>query len=169
MLEVVGLCFATDVRSAALLVVPPNTSAVTATESLRELGINAYALDLNDSDQWKSLLAMNPNNEDSENPLLIVTSTAATRGVDLPSLSHVFMLGIPDLANLDVYRHIAGRVNRFGKGGKIINILKERELGVRDGSVVETNEPGWMGIVYRMLGISPETYDTSIFEDMRDT
>jgi len=62
--------------------------------------------------------------------------------LDLPDLSHVFILGLLDVRRVDAYIHAAGRVGRFGRGGKVISILEERyDTITADGKEVVRDEP----------------------------
>ncbi|KAF8598871.1 P-loop containing nucleoside triphosphate hydrolase protein [Ceratobasidium sp. AG-I] len=61
------------------------------------------------------------NSEPSSNPTLLVTTVAAARGLDIPTLSHIYIVG--GLQSEEVYRHIAGRVGRFGMSGKVVSFV----------------------------------------------
>ncbi|KAF9642026.1 hypothetical protein BDM02DRAFT_3250992, partial [Thelephora ganbajun] len=67
-----------------------------------------------------------------EGPILLVSTLVNTRGLDLPDLSHVFVMGIPE-GRVDLYTHIAGRTGRFGKTGKIVAVVEKIEEEDNDG------------------------------------
>ena len=59
---------------------------------------------------------------------MLVGTTATTRGIDLDGLTHVFIIGIPEGPqvngkSVDAYVHLAGRVGRFGKTGRVITVV----------------------------------------------
>ncbi|CAG8564167.1 774_t:CDS:2 [Ambispora leptoticha] len=60
----------------------------------------------------------------TQNTLYVATEFSA-RGIDIPSISHVFILGMPSSAAC--YLHMAGRTGRMGRVGKVISFI--RDLG----------------------------------------
>jgi superfamily II DNA/RNA helicase len=129
MLEAIATAFAVDVPSAALLVLPASAPVSRAVWELSELGINACSLDLTEKRRIRS---------SADNPTLLVSTLATTRGVDLPELSHVFVYGLPhpqkrvNAQTVDSYLHIAGRVGRFGRGGKVVTFVEDAEVVEED-------------------------------------
>lgn len=127
-METIAATFALDVPSIALLVISAGTPLQRVVWELRELGVNAHALDLLSMEKGRShLLAETPSDE---NPTLLVGTNATIRGLDLPDLTHVFSLGIPEGPKISggtvsTYLHIAGRVGRFGRGGKMITVVEK--------------------------------------------
>ena len=115
-MEAVATVFAYDVPQLALLVLPPQSSVQKVLMELKDLGVDARTLDLRTKDLVR--MGQSPNGYASE-PVLLVATPATTRGVDLPELTHVFCVGAPDTGNADAFKHIAGRVGRFGRGGKV--------------------------------------------------
>lgn len=127
--EAIATAFALDVPSVALLVLPSSAPVQRAVYELLELGVNARGLDLLDDDKGRSHL-LNGAGIVQDNPTLLVATLATTRGLDLPELTHVFLLGIPEGPKVngrtvDAYLHIAGRVGRFGRGGKVITVVEK--------------------------------------------
>ncbi|KAJ4486005.1 P-loop containing nucleoside triphosphate hydrolase protein [Lentinula aciculospora] len=132
LLEAVAAVFALDVPSLALLVIPSNGSVRRAVYDLREMGVNALGMDLLDKDRGRSYL-LQSDGEQKANPRLLVCTSSSIRGVDFPSLSHVFILGFEALIakdnwtlTLDTYIHLCGRVGRFKKPGKVITVVNEK-------------------------------------------
>ncbi|KAH8120442.1 P-loop containing nucleoside triphosphate hydrolase protein [Phellopilus nigrolimitatus] len=161
-MEAVATFFALDVPRLALLVLPPNTSVQKALSELQDLGINARTLDLRSGEMGRM---GRPAGQAEAEPTLLVATPATVRGVDLPELTHVFCVGAPDVASADVFKHVAGRVDRFGRGGKVITIMNEREQEYRDGMVRTTKNPaGLLRTFYRKLGIEPQWFDLSTMD-----
>jgi superfamily II DNA/RNA helicase len=119
-LEAVAAAFALDVPAAALLVLPSSAPVKRAVHELRTMGVNAHGLDIL------------KHGSRTADPTLLVATLATTRGLDLPFLTHVFVLGIPEGPlvsgpTVDGYLHVSGRVGRFGRGGKVISVVEEAE------------------------------------------
>ena len=121
--EGIASVFATDVPRVALLVLPASAPVQRAVYDLRMLGVNAFGLDLLAIDRGRKHLIGGSRRGIEENPTLFVSTTASTRGLDLPYLTHVFVWGVQDM---NTYVHVAGRVGRFGRGGKVISVLQEK-------------------------------------------
>lgn len=127
--EAIATAFALDVPSIALLVLPSSSSVQRAVYELRDMGINAHGMDLLIGEKGRSHLLHGADARE-DNPTLLVSTLATTRGVDLPELTHVFILGIPEGPKVtgravDAYVHLAGRVGRFGRGGKVVTIVEK--------------------------------------------
>ncbi|KAJ3918314.1 P-loop containing nucleoside triphosphate hydrolase protein [Lentinula edodes] len=134
LLEAVAAVFALDVPSVALLVIPPNASVHRAVYDLREIGVNAFGMDVLVQDRGRSYL-LQAGGEKKADPKLLVCTTSSIRGIDFPSLTHVFILGFNALIakdnwtlTLDTYIHLCGRVGRFKKPGKVITVVDERDV-----------------------------------------
>ncbi|KAG6879758.1 hypothetical protein C0992_012078 [Termitomyces sp. T32_za158] len=135
-IEAIATAFALDVPSVALLVLPSSSPVQRAVYELREMGVNAHGLDLLTGEKGRSHLLRGDGNG-QDNPTLLVSTLATTRGLDLPELTHVFIMGIPDGPKvngrtIDGYVHLAGRVGRFGRGGKVVTVV-EQEGDVEEG------------------------------------
>ncbi|KAI6153679.1 P-loop containing nucleoside triphosphate hydrolase protein, partial [Pisolithus tinctorius] len=156
MLEAVATTFALDVPQVALLVLPATASLRKVIFELRQLGVNAHALDLlgNAAD---FIHLRSQDGVATDNPTLLVSTLSTTRGIDFPELSHVFLLGIPQGRSGDAYLHIAGRVGRFGRQGKVVTILEGRkeERKKKKGKVMVKDEPKKMAVILKQMGISP--------------
>jgi hypothetical protein len=141
--EAIATAFALDVPSVGLLVLPSSAPLQRAVYELREMGVNAHGLDLLETDKGRSHL-LSGGRGARENPTLLVSTLATTRGLDLPELSHVFVLGIPEGPRVngrtvDGYLHIAGRVGRFGRGGKVITVVeKGDDSSFKMGRILQT-------------------------------
>ncbi|KAG7099122.1 hypothetical protein E1B28_000995 [Marasmius oreades] len=153
-LEAVAAAFALYVPSVALLVIPGATSIYRAVYDLRALGVNAYNVDMLAEHKGRLHLLSGDATRFKSNPTLFVASVAAIRGLDLPELQHVFILGTLGLEGtditsrtLDTYIHVAGRVGRFGKKGRVISII--------DGEQNDQQEVKRMDKILKRLGIQP--------------
>lgn len=153
--------------SIALLVIPSSASVSRALYDLRSLGVNAHGLDLLAEDKGRAHLLRGDARTVSDIPTLLVCTPATTRGLDLPELTHVFILGIPDGAsggkrNGDTYTHLAGRVGRFGRGGRVITIVEkaadmepEPGEGGEKGIRWESKDSSRMMNIMRRIGVVP--------------
>jgi superfamily II DNA/RNA helicase len=57
---------------------------------------------------------------------ILVSSDLAARGLDIPDITHVIALDVPD--NVEAYTHRAGRTGRAGKRGIMVSIGDEVEM-----------------------------------------
>ncbi|KAI1793852.1 P-loop containing nucleoside triphosphate hydrolase protein [Ganoderma leucocontextum] len=154
-MEAIATAFALDVPSVGMLVLPSHAPVHRAVYDLRLLGVNAHALDVVKDENGRMHLMRRDFESTSENPTLLVSTLASTRGLDLPELSHVFILGIVDGGAVDSYLHVAGRVGRFGRGGSVISVLADLHEVTEDGKRRRRDEPRMMGAMLKKMGISP--------------
>ncbi|KDR85310.1 hypothetical protein GALMADRAFT_132015 [Galerina marginata CBS 339.88] len=120
-LEAIATAFALHVPSIALLVIPSSAPVHRVVHELRGLGVNAEGLDV------RAYLADGDAQTVQDGPRLLVGTVATTRGLDMPELSHVFVLGVPEGRAVDGYTHIAGRVGRFGRRGRVVSVVTAAE------------------------------------------
>ncbi|KAI6047726.1 P-loop containing nucleoside triphosphate hydrolase protein [Pisolithus marmoratus] len=155
MLEAVATTFALDVPQVALLVLPATASVRKVIFELRQLGVDARALDLLGS-AADFIHLRSQDDVATDNPTLFVSTLSTTRGIDFPELSHVFLLGVPQGRSGDAYLHVAGRVGRFGRQGKVITVLEARkEERKKKGRLMVKDEPKKMTVIMKQMGISP--------------
>lgn len=133
-MEAIATGFALDVPSIALLVIPSSAPVQRAVYELREMGVNAESLDVEIGKKGKNYLLQTDMGMVRANPRLLVATLATTRGLDLPELSHVFILGVPEGPkvngkSVDAYVHLAGRVGRFGRAGRVVTMLGQGRGG----------------------------------------
>ncbi|KAI0375300.1 P-loop containing nucleoside triphosphate hydrolase protein [Pilatotrama ljubarskyi] len=159
-LEAIAAAFALDVPSVGLLVLPSDAPVKRAVYDLRLMGVNAHALDVVKDENGRVHLMRQELDVAAENPTLLVSTLASTRGLDLPELTHVFILGLLDNGAVDSYLHVAGRVGRFGRGGRVITVVADRHQEVlENGKRVTRDEPRMMGTLLRKLGIKPTKFE----------
>jgi superfamily II DNA/RNA helicase len=161
-IEAISICFAMDVPRAALLVTPATHPIHRLIEELKGYGVDARPLDMLSSIAGKNHVLNGKGAEtpaDDTGPVLLVSTLANTRGLDLPGLSHVFVMGVLE-GRVDSYTHIAGRTGRFGMGGKIVTVVEnieeevDDEKGGKKRKVVKDEEKRMRGILKEM-GIVP--------------
>ncbi|KAH9837045.1 P-loop containing nucleoside triphosphate hydrolase protein [Rhodofomes roseus] len=128
LLEAIAEAFALDVPRLALLVLPASAPVRQIIGELRKLGVNAQGLDVLEEAGGGAYLTQEAPEEVTETPTLFVSTLATTRGLDLPSLTHVFILGLPKDRPGDAYMHAGGRVGRFGRSGKVITVIEKQCL-----------------------------------------
>ena len=91
-------------------------------KSLRKYGYNAAPIhgDLDQSQRMKTLDGFRDGSV-----RLLVASDVAARGLDIPSVSHVFNFDVP--SHPEDYVHRIGRTGRAGREGKAITICSARD------------------------------------------
>ncbi|KAF9244595.1 P-loop containing nucleoside triphosphate hydrolase protein [Melanogaster broomeanus] len=139
LLEAVAATFALDVPRMALLVLPATAPVRKIVFELQQLGVNAQLFDL---------LANQPSGS--------LRPSSSVDGIDLPELSHVFILGVPEGRMGDTYLHVAGRVGRFTGQGKVITVVEERKEDRAGKRMAVTDEPKKMSILLSLIGIKPD-------------
>ncbi|KZT75134.1 P-loop containing nucleoside triphosphate hydrolase protein [Daedalea quercina L-15889] len=155
-LEAVAEAFALDVPRLALLVLPASAPVREVLGELRRLGVNAQGLNVLEEEAGGAYLTQEAPEEVTENPTLLVSTLATTRGLDLPSLTHVFILGLPKTRPSDAYMHAAGRVGRFGRSGKVITVIEEQRLvTTRKGEKRWVDQPSILCQAMRIMGVVP--------------
>lgn len=155
MLDAVAATFALDVPRIGLLVLPATAAVRKVIFELQQMGVNAHPLDLVGDEASRAHVLSRLDEVSDENPVLIVATLATVRGIDLPDLSHVFMLGVPEGRSGDAYLHVAGRVGRFGRQGRVITILEERKEERKGNKVVVTDVPKKMTMLFSRIGVQP--------------
>ena len=93
-----------------------------AAKSLKKYGYDAAAIhgDLDQAQRTRTLDAFREGNL-----RILVASDVAARGLDVPSVSHVFNFDVPGHA--EDYVHRIGRTGRAGRSGKAIMICEPRD------------------------------------------
>ncbi|OBZ78793.1 DEAD-box ATP-dependent RNA helicase 47, mitochondrial [Grifola frondosa] len=153
-LEAIAAAFALDVPSVALLVLPSSSPVHRAVYELQMMGINAHGLDVLREEQGRAYLMRRDFNAATSNPTLLVSTLASTRGLDLPVLSHVFIYGVFEDQPVDSYLHIAGRVGRFGRGGKVISVVERvRAFKTDKGKLASKNDMVTLQRVLKKIGV----------------
>ena len=68
-------------------------------------------------------------------PIVYVIKERLARGIDLPNIETVMLLGVP--SNSASYTHLAGRTARFNRKGKVVTLLQPNEI-YKYISIIET-------------------------------
>lgn len=145
-MEVVAEVFAHEVKLNSLLILPSEASVRRAIWELRQLGVNATGLNLNDNPHL-----LRPD-ATVEQPTLLVATDATTRGLDIWNLSHVFIYGVPEgHRSADKYLHWAGRVGRLA--GREHGLYPSRVITI----VIERPKPSAAEPQSRVEGLAPRT------------
>jgi len=79
-------------------------------------------------EQEKRIEALNKFRSDRVK--ILVATDVASRGIDLPDVSHVFNYDMPRSA--DTYIHRIGRTGRAGKKGCAINLIEAHDVGMME-------------------------------------
>ena len=94
------------------------------------------------------------NNEKKKNePVIFIAHTQSARGIDLPSLSHAFVMGGDSFGGRE-YIHMAGRVGRAGKHGKVFTILCAENEHQKEASV----QADWVSRKLYRVGVVPKKW-----------
>lgn len=155
LLEALAFAFAADGVQRGLALLPARWSLRKAQAALEALGVPV-----------QPLLPSECVAPDSKAVLYLLQSSSA-RGLDIPALSHVFLVGIPAVGDAVHYTHMAGRVSRIGHDGtvrppgKVVTLL--RGHAQKDTAVV-TNAEQRMATLYRRLGVTPRPFDLSLLD-----
>jgi len=137
-LECIARVFQQERIRRALLVVKAESPMRRIVEGLRGKGVPAELLDYIGTET----LAEQEGEGDKDGPRMVVCSEASVHGIDIRSLTHVFVAGAA--SNESIYRHIAGRVGRLGQTGRgTVITFVEGDAGER----------AKMGRILRRLGI----------------
>jgi len=158
-LEAVAEAFALDVPRLCLLVLPASAPLQQVVYELRRFGVNAQILDVYQSETGRAYLMEGQGSPMTDSPTLLVSTLATTRGLDLPDLTHVFILGVPEDRPVDTYLHAAGRTGRFGRSGKVISVLEARHM-----ITTTKGKPGWkdepqkLRNMLNLMGVRPTKF-----------
>ena len=133
-IEAISICFAMGVPRTALLDTPVTHPVHRLVEELKWYGVGAHPLDMLSPNAGRDCMLSSKDAKatvGNEGPILLVSTLANTRGLDLPDLSHVFVMGVPE-GRVGSYTHIAGRTGRFGKTGKAFTVVEKTEEEIDD-------------------------------------
>ncbi|KAL1920243.1 uncharacterized protein VTP21DRAFT_1389 [Calcarisporiella thermophila] len=100
-----------------LVIVPATSSVSRVIDRLSSHGLKA-------SEVLPTLRTKSANKIENQQPNLLIGTEVTTRGIDLPLLSHVFILGAP--SSPAAYLHVAGRTGRMGKPGSVFTFIRDQ-------------------------------------------
>ena len=167
LLEALAFVFASHGVRRGLALVPARWSLARTQAVLEALGVPAHPLDGRTGEQRVV----------DEEPVLYLLQSTSVRGLDLPGLSHVFLVGLAAVRDAVHYTHVAGRVGRVdaaGHGGRapglVVTLLRglgpdgqghEPGVSLDAGSAPISSSERKMSLVYRRLGLRPQPLDLS--------
>ncbi|WFD02197.1 hypothetical protein MOBT1_000878 [Malassezia obtusa] len=158
LLETLAFAFAAEGVARGLALVPSRWSLRKTQAALEALGVPVQPLL-----PGERVVA-------HEEPVLYVLQTSSARGLDLPGLSHVFLLGLSAVGDAVHYTHVAGRVSRIGPSGAVrppgtvVTLLRGHN---RPDSAAVSSAEQRMAALYHRLGLSPRTFDLSLLDAAR--
>ena len=113
-------------------------------------GGGAHLLNVPDTSKFKA------------NPVLLVCTRATFRGIDFPELSHVFVVDFFESRMksqfVDEYLQIAGRVGRFGRGGKVVSFINDNREGEHGKPPSDSQVPRFLH-TFDHIGVKPVRFE----------
>lgn len=178
LIEALAFCFASEGVERGLALIPARWSLLKTRAALEAVGVTVrLASDVTASPTASTQAGMETGSESSSTtPELFVLQTTSSRGLDIPALSHVFLVGYASVIDAVQYVHSAGRVARIGGNpdtpatGKVVTLLRGLPHGTplpfdsqHDAAkkVISTSEAK-MANVYRRLGVVPKKFDLGL-------
>lgn len=185
LIEALAFCFASEGVDRGLALIPARWSLLRMRAALEALGVTVrLASDVGawpDATPAAAQVGNNaPTSAAAVNPELFLLQATSSRGLDIPSLSHVFLVGYASVIDAVQYVHSAGRVARVGGDpdkpatGKVVTLLR----GLPHHSPMPTDVQGQsrfsqaklaistseakMANVYRRLGVVPKRFDLGL-------
>ncbi|CAO1621739.1 unnamed protein product [Sympodiomycopsis kandeliae] len=120
LLESFAYIFVSEISTRSIVFIPSSWSLRKTMTHLEELGLPVVSLD-----------SLRQPSSDQESKVAVLQSSQG-RGLDLPNLSHVFIIGTQSLGDSVSYTHLAGRTSRLSgmfnqhtrrRTGRVISIL----------------------------------------------
>ncbi|KAI8808052.1 P-loop containing nucleoside triphosphate hydrolase protein [Cladochytrium replicatum] len=133
LLEVVSKIMESDKVDRALLFTHSSAPLTSIVEQLESFGVQSARLmdrfiraqEIETPTQPTPTTSSNDPFESENGPVnLLVGHENQVYGIDLPTISHVFILGAP--SSEQAYLHLAGRAGRYGKEGRVYTLLDTR-------------------------------------------
>lgn len=154
LLEALAFAFAADGVQSGLALVPPRWSMRKTQAALEALGVPVQVV----SPEHRAA--------PRDSPVLYLLQSSSARGLDVPGLTHVFLVGMPAVGDAVQYTHLAGRVARIGRDGrrapgKVVTLLRGHKGQARD--TISSNEEK-MSSLYKRLGLVPGPFDLSLLD-----
>ncbi|CAG8433022.1 6320_t:CDS:2 [Ambispora gerdemannii] len=121
MLDSVAVAYDLEQVETGILFIPNRFNVPKLVTRLHEFGLPAKELTSDEMQKIKER-PLHLFGNMTRNILYVATEFSA-RGIDIPSISHVFVLGMPSSASC--YLHMAGRTGRMGREGKVISFIRD--------------------------------------------
>ncbi|SNX82195.1 related to RRP3 - protein involved in rRNA processing [Melanopsichium pennsylvanicum] len=178
LIEALAFCFASEGVDRGLALIPARWSLLKTRAALEALGVTVR-LASNVPSGANAAPAQSDTANIAANPELYLLQTTSSRGLDIPALSHVFLVGYASVIDAVSYVHSAGRVARIGGNpdapatGKVVTLLRglshdtelpthvQEEQVKKPSKVISTSEAK-MANVYRRLGVVPRKFDLGL-------
>ncbi|KAK0564014.1 hypothetical protein OC844_001918 [Tilletia horrida] len=119
LLSALAFAFASDSSSRALALIPPQWSLRKAREVLEGWGVPVRTLDEDATSAAAAVAGGSDPAAAAASPVLYLLQATSARGLDLPVLSHVFIVGVESIGDSVRYTHLAGRASRIGPGAEL--------------------------------------------------
>ena len=181
LIEALAFCFASEGVDRGLALIPARWSLLKTRAALEALGVTVRLA--SDVSSVPAPAKAGPESASSVGPELFLLQTTSSRGLDIPALSHVFLVGYASVIDAVQYVHSAGRVARMGGNpdspstGKVVTLLRglphdtplppdlqgDRANKESDHpkKAISTSEAK-MANVYRRLGVVPKRFDLGL-------
>ncbi|KAI3620070.1 hypothetical protein CBS9595_002037 [Malassezia furfur] len=157
LLEALAFAFAADGVARGLALIPPRWSLRKTQAALEALGVPVQPI------------VPGERATERTEPVLYLLQSSSARGLDVPHLSHVFLVGLPAVGDAVHYTHVAGRVARIGSGadsaerapGKVVTLLRGHN---QPGTEAVSSAEHRLATLYRRLGVVPRAFDLSLLD-----
>lgn len=124
MLEGIAMaCMLDKVESACVFFCSPFSLREIANRLEFEFGLPVKQIDGAFDQKQQSLRSQSPAKVGDRFKGIYVAHESNARGLDLPGLSHVYIVGLPSAPSS--YLHMAGRTGRMGQKGTVVTILRD--------------------------------------------
>ncbi|SJX60894.1 related to RRP3-protein involved in rRNA processing [Sporisorium reilianum f. sp. reilianum] len=174
LIEALAFCFASEGVERGLALIPARWSLLRTRAALEALQVTVRLA----SDVTSTQAGAHAE------PELFLLQTTSSRGLDIPALSHVFLVGYASVIDAVQYVHSAGRVARIGGDpevpatGKVVTLLRglphntplpddlQSAAGAdapKPKKAISTSEAK-MANVYRRLGVVPRRFDLDLLK-----
>lgn len=182
LIEALAFCFASEGVDRGLALIPARWSLLKTRAALEALGVSVRLASDVSSHTPKAEAEAASTSASSTGPELFLLQATSSRGLDIPALSHVFLLGYAAVIDAVQYIHSAGRVARIGgdpnvpSTGKVVTLLRgiphdtplpadlqgEDSKGTSTKAKVISTSEAKMANTYRRLGVVPEKFDLGL-------
>ncbi|KAE8240261.1 hypothetical protein A4X13_0g7880 [Tilletia indica] len=140
LLSALAFAFASDASSRGLALVPAQWSLRKTKEMLEGMGVPVRLLDSGVEGEGEDGVV---KDGEASSPVLYLLQATSARGLDLPVLTHVFIVGIEAVGDAVRYTHLAGRASRIGPNAELATIPQrdqDPDSGAKD-KVQQTLRP----------------------------
>lgn len=183
LIEALAFCFASEGVNRGLALMPARWSLLKTRAALEALGVTVRLASDDISLPPRATTDADGSESSTVGPELFLLQTTSSRGLDIPALSHVFLVGYASVLDAVQYVHSAGRVARMGGDpdgitkGKVVTLLRglphdtplpaslqsdAKKPGSRQAKKAISTSEAKMANVYRRLGVVPKKFDLGL-------